>query len=235
MQHPIYEALLPLAEPDRVQDFSRYFQNYPGGYGEGDKFIGVMVPNRRLVAKEYALKWTEEDLATGLVHVCHEVRHTALFAVMRRFGAERARRQYWHDFLKAHSRGLDNWDLVDTCAYKIFGRWAYETGEYGTLESFLASANVWERRIAVVSTLHMINAGQYEQALAYCRIAAIDAPEILQKGIGWVLKSLWQKDQSVAERELEDGYRHGIYSRLVVRIGLEKASKEFRNEFLAMR
>lgn len=39
----------------------------------------------------------------------------------------------------------------------------------------------------------------------------------------------------MAERELEDGYMHGVYSRLVVRIGLEKASKDFRNEFLAMR
>jgi hypothetical protein len=43
MEHPIYNALLPLAEPSRVKDFSRYFQNYPGGYGEGDEFLGVEV------------------------------------------------------------------------------------------------------------------------------------------------------------------------------------------------
>ena len=235
MEHPIYAALLPFAEPHRVKDFSRYFQTYEGGYGEGDLFIGVMVPSRREVAKEWALLWDETILASGLHHPCHEVRHTALFAIMRRFGAERKRRQYWHDFLKMNSAGLDNWDLVDSCAYNIFGRWAYETGNYKTLESFLASSSVWERRIAVVSTLHMINAGRYDEAIAYCRIASQDAPDILQKGIGWVLKSLWQKDRALAENELQDGYLNGQYTRLIVRIGLEKASKDFRNDFLAMR
>lgn len=235
MEHPIYAALLPLAEPNRVKDFSRYFQNYPGGYGEGDVFMGVMVPNRRLVAKEYALQWDEDVLASGLVHECHEVRHTALFALMRRFGAERKRRGHWHDFLRDHFEGINNWDLVDTCAYKIFGRMAFESGDNSTLEAFLASENMWHKRTAVVSTLHMINHGRFDEALAYCQVAAEGAPDILQKGIGWVLKCIWQKDAAVAEAHLEMGYLSGLYSRLVIRIGLEKADKDFRNAFLAMR
>ena len=235
MEHPIYSALMPFTEPNRVKDFSRYFQNYPGGYGEGDVFVGVMVPNRRLVAKEHALKWDEEVLASGLVHFCHEVRHTALFALMRRFGVERKRRDYWHDFLRDHYERMNNWDLVDTCACKIFGRMAFESGDYSTLEGFLASDNIWHKRTAVVSTLHMINHGRFDEALAYCQVAAEGAPDILHKGIGWVLKCIWQKDAAVAEAHLEMGYLSGLYTRLVVRIGLEKADKSFRNAFLAMR
>jgi 3-methyladenine DNA glycosylase AlkD len=233
LDHRIYKALLPFAEPNRIPDFSRYFQNYEGGYGEGDVFIGVMVPLRREVAKEHAFIWTEEELATGLIHPCHEVRHTALFAVMRLFGADKKRRGYWHDFLRTHFEGMNNWDLVDTCAYKIFGRWAYEQDDYSTVEEMLGSSNVWERRTAVVSTLHGITKGRFDEAFAYCVVAAEGAPEILQKGIGWVLKTVWQKNSMLLEAHLSDHYRSGLYSRLIVRIALEKAEKEFRNDFLA--
>jgi hypothetical protein len=80
----------------------------------------------------------------------------------------------------------------------------------------------------------MINHGRFDEALAYCQVAAEGAPDILHKGIGWVLKCIWQKDAAVAEAHLEIGYLSGLYTRLVVRIGLEKADKEFRNKFLAM-
>jgi len=235
MQHPIYDTLIPLAEPEKVNDYSRYFQNYQGGYGEGDMFIGVNVPNRRLVAKNNALKWGPEVLAAGLRHPCHEVRHTALFALMRRFGAERQRRSYWHDFLRDHYEGINNWDLVDTCAYHIFGRMAYERDDYSSLEAFLASDNIWHKRTAVVATLHMIKRGRFDEALAYSQIAAKGAPDILQKGIGWVLKCVWQRDSAVAEAHLEMCYISGLYPRLVVRISLEKTDKDFRKAFLAMR
>jgi hypothetical protein len=64
----------------------RYFQTFEGGYAEGDTFMGVMVPDRQKVAKVYFDQWDERVLRSGLVHPIHEVRHTALFTLMRYYG-----------------------------------------------------------------------------------------------------------------------------------------------------
>ena len=65
--HPIHEALISFAQPDRINDFMRYFQTFEGGYAEGDTFMGVMVPDRQKVAKAYFDQWDERVLRSGLV------------------------------------------------------------------------------------------------------------------------------------------------------------------------
>ncbi|MEY2963849.1 MAG: hypothetical protein RL754_1110 [Bacteroidota bacterium] len=230
--HPIYRALKPLAEPDRIADFSRYFKNYEGGYGEGDRFMGVMVPNRRAVAKESLALWSEDDLRTGLIHPVHDVRHTALFAVVRLYESQKKNRAHWHDFLKVNYSGMDNWDLVDSCAHKVFGRQAVETGREDTLLEFLSSSNTWHQRTALVATLWHQKVGDIQTTLSYCPQVALGAPDILQKGIGWVLKTAWQQRPEEVVEHLDIHYRSGLYTRLIVRITLEKASPTFRKEFL---
>ena len=66
--HPIHEALIPYAQSNRIPDFMRYFQTFEGGYAEGDTFMGVMVPDRQKIAKEYFNQWDERVLRSGLLH-----------------------------------------------------------------------------------------------------------------------------------------------------------------------
>lgn len=232
-QHPIFLALTPFIQPDRVDDFSRYFQTFEGGYAEGDVFVGIMVPHRRLVARSNGFSWKEHTLATGLLHECHEVRHTALFALLRRFESEYDNRVFWHDFLVANFKGINNWDLVDTCAYSLLGRHAMETDDASLLIEFLGDDSVWKKRAAVVATLYFIANGHYEETLAYCPVAAVDAPEILQKAIGWALKKLWEKQPELVEQHLAAHFSEGLYTRRIVRTALEKSTREFRADFIA--
>jgi len=232
-QHPIFLALSPFIQPDRVGDFSRYFQTFEGGYAYGDVFVGIMVPHRRLVARSNVFSWKENVLETGLKHECHEVRHTALFAVIRRYETEPENRQYWHDFLIANYEGINNWDLVDSCAYTIFGKHAIATGDQSVLHEFLVDDSIWKRRTAVVATLQFIAEGEFEETLAFCPIASLNAPEILQKAIGWALKSLWEKERELVLQHLEEHFSEGRYTRLIVRTALEKETRDFRAEFIA--
>ena len=232
-RHPILEALQPYVQPDRVADFARYFQTFEGGYAHGDIFIGVMVPDRRKVAREYALIWSEEVLASGFVHPIHEVRHTAIVAAMFLFTKERKRREHWHTFFTQNVEGINNWDLVDTCAHKVFGRYACEFEDFTTLERMLDSESIWQKRIAIVANLWMLKLGRYDELLAYAPIAAEGAPEILQKAVGWLLKCLWQQQPALAEEHMAVFLQNGTYSKLIVRIGLEKASKAHRADFIA--
>jgi 3-methyladenine DNA glycosylase AlkD len=152
---------------------------------------------------------------------------------MRYYGKERKRRQHWHDVLYSCFGGVNNWDLVDTCAHKIFGQHAFNTGDFSTLEELLESSNVWKKRAAIVAQLWMLKQGRYDELLAYAPVAAEDAPEILQKAIGWLMKCLWQQQPELAEDHMAAYLQEGLYTRLIVRIGLEKAGKDHRNHFLA--
>ena len=57
----------------------KFFQVFPGGYGEGDSFIGVSVPNQRLVAKNFFREINLNELESLLNGAVHEYRLTALF------------------------------------------------------------------------------------------------------------------------------------------------------------
>lgn len=230
--HPIHTALLPFVQHDRIPELMRYFQTFEGGYAEGDSFMGVMVPDRQKVAKECFESWNEQVLRSGLVHPVHEVRHAALFALMRYYGKERKRKQHWHNVLFDCFEGMNNWDLVDSCAHKIFGQQAFKTGDFSTLEALLESPNIWFKRAAIVAQLWMLKQGRYDELLAYGPVAAENAPEILQKAVGWLMKCLWQQEPELAENHMAAYLQEGIYTRLIVRIGLEKANKEHRNQFL---
>lgn len=231
-QHPVIQALGPYIEPDRVEALSRYFQTGPGQYAENDQFIGVSVPNRREVAKALAYKLSETDLASAMHHPVHEVRHVAVFIVLRRFSAERQNRQHWHQFLWDHFEGVNNWDLVDSCAHKIFGRWAYEHQDTAMLEQLLNHSNLWYKRGALVATLYPLSKGDVDWALAYSPVAAPDAPEILQKAIGWVLKVAFEVNPERVLPHLELYAMEGLYTKLILRIALEKATTAFRRSFI---
>ena len=60
---------------------------------------------------------------------------------------------------------------------------------------------------------------------AYAPVAAEDAPEILQKAIGWLMKCLWQQQPELAEDHMAAYLQEGLYTRLIVRIGLERQER----------
>jgi hypothetical protein len=49
----LVKDLHALARKSRSSDLGRFYKTGPGEYGEGDRFIGVIVPDTRLIAKKY--------------------------------------------------------------------------------------------------------------------------------------------------------------------------------------
>ena len=85
--------LRAVASEEKRAVLSRFFKSGPGEYGAGDKFLGVMVPQIRAVAKNHAgaSSATEDAL---LASPWHEARECGLFLMCNRFtradAAERA-------------------------------------------------------------------------------------------------------------------------------------------------
>ena len=80
----VRRQLKTMVNPEKAAFFPRFFKAGPGEYAEGDKFIGVIVPNQRKVAKQFRdLPQTEIDkLLNDPVHEC---RLTGLLILVGQF------------------------------------------------------------------------------------------------------------------------------------------------------
>ncbi|HSD12591.1 MAG TPA: DNA alkylation repair protein, partial [Patescibacteria group bacterium] len=107
------------ADPAKAKLLAGFFKTGKGEYGEGDVFLGLMVPaSRRIVARYAALPFA--DVARLLGSKYHEERLIALLLLVRRFerGGEAEKKRVF-DFYLAHAERANNWDLVDLSAHKI--------------------------------------------------------------------------------------------------------------------
>ena len=121
-----------------------FFKTGPGEYGEGDVFIGLTVPQCRLLAKKYqgiSLKEIEQLLRSTI----HEERLISLLFLLDLFkeGDEQRQKTIYNFYLRS-TRWINNWDLVDLSAEKIVGAYLLKRPKQ-ILRRLAKSKNVWER------------------------------------------------------------------------------------------
>lgn len=148
----IKQALEILAIPEKAEFLPKFFKTGKGEYGEGDLFLGVIVPDQRKVAKEFYNKISLEELSELLSSKIHEHRLTALLMLILKFekSKEKSQQKEIINFYLSHLDYINNWDLVDTSCYKILGRYCFENQEEKLLVDLSNSDKMWEKRIAIV-------------------------------------------------------------------------------------
>ncbi|MEM9366307.1 MAG: DUF1569 domain-containing protein [Planctomycetota bacterium] len=80
----IHASLKARIRPDKAEFMPQFLQAFPGGYGEGDKVMGVMVPDQRAIAKEYR-DLSRSELTKLLRSPWHEVRLTGVYILVDQF------------------------------------------------------------------------------------------------------------------------------------------------------
>ncbi|NTU99270.1 DNA alkylation repair protein, partial [Candidatus Falkowbacteria bacterium] len=158
--------LRQVASPAKAVILSSFFKTGKGQYGEGDLFLGVVVPTQRLIAKKH-INATFGVVESLLQSKYHEERFTGLLILLYQFkkAKDELTRKNIYDFYLGHSSKVNNWDLVDVSCRDIVG--SYLANKKRTVLYNLAkSSNMWERRIAIVSTMHFILQGDCVDALA---------------------------------------------------------------------
>ena len=119
----ITAELQALSQEEKRRILPRFFKTGKGEYGEGDKFLGVTVPNVRVVARKY--KATNLNNVRELMESeWHEVRLCALLIMVECCKkADEATRKVFFDLYLSLTARINNWDLVDLSCPSIIGEY----------------------------------------------------------------------------------------------------------------
>ena len=230
--HDVQTALRDQADPTTAVQATRFFKTGPGQYGEGDKFLGVTVPNVRKIIKIF------HDLPLGeveklLVSDWHEDRLAALLILVWQYPRSTAEAQHAiYEFYLAHTTYINNWDFVDASAEHIVGPYLSDRPEKMEVLKKLAHADlIWERRIAMLATFHYIRQGRADEALDIIDILLHDAHDLIRKATGWMLREIGKRvDRDVLLAYL-DAHAHDM-PRTTLRYAIEHLPPEQKRHYM---
>lgn len=222
-------ALNKLSNSDQAEIYLRFFKTGKGEYGEGDKFLGIKVPVSRKIAKQFkdlSLKEIQQLIFSPI----HEERLVALLILVEQFRkADETKRKIIYDFYLKNSKRVNNWDLVDLSAEKIIGAYLLDKNKR-ILFKLAKSKNLWERRIAIMSTFHFIKSGFYDTTLEISDLLIKDEHDLIHKAVGWMLREIGKRDLKTEEDFLKKHYQK--MPRTMLRYAIEKFPEEKRQAYL---
>ncbi len=209
---------------------ARFFKTGPGEYGEGDRFLGLRVPQVRAVVRETAPTATHADAGELLRSPWHEERLCALLLWVHQFrkGDPRTRREIYDAYL-ASTGWINNWDLVDLSAEHVVGGWLHARSRR-PLYRLARSGCLWERRIAILATFHFVRRGEFDDTLALAELLRNDEHDLMHKAVGWLLREVGKRDQAAEETFLRRYCRQ--LPRTMLRYAIERFPKPLRRRYL---
>ncbi len=225
----IREKLQAMADPAQAVNLSRFFKAGPGQYGEGDRFIGVRVPQLRQLVRVF-IGCPINEIKVLLKSPVHEERQLALLLLVRRFqlGGDREREAIYRLYL-ASTRYINNWDLVDSSAEHIVGAWLLGR-THEPLYALAESPLLWERRIAMLATFHFIKRGALKDSLSVAERLLNDEHDLIHKAVGWMLREVGKRDSALEEAFLKRHYRN--MPRTMLRYAIERFPERKRQAYL---
>lgn len=218
-----------VSSPKKAKASAWFFKTGPGQYGEGDVFVGVTVPEQRVIARKYkdlelpAIK----KLLLGNVH---EERLVALFILVSQYksGTDVQKKEVYDFYMKNKSR-VNNWDLVDSSAPYIVGDYLLNRDK-SILYDLAKSDNLWGRRIAIVSTLRFIAAGKFADTLKLCEVLNNVQHDLIHKACGWMLREVGKRNIRVLENYLDKNSK--TMPRTALRYAIERMEPEKRYYYM---
>ncbi len=226
------------ADPDLAAHHQRFFKAFPGGYGEGDHFLGLKVPQLRAIAGTHAKRVELPDVAALLASPWHELRFIGLVLLVKR--AESALRRAGGEIQDADyaacvrlylskADAVNNWDLVDLSAPPLLGP-RVQAGEREPLEAFMYSGHLWRERMAVLSTLYCVRRGNLAPALHLAEFFLPHKHDLMHKACGWLLREAGKKEETALSAFLDAHCKK--MPRTMLRYALERLSPEQRAHYM---
>lgn len=214
---------------ERAEAAAWYFKTGEGQYGHGDVFIGVTVPEQRKIARDFG-ELSLDELDKLLKNKIHECRLTALFILVGKYkSADKKMHDKIAKFYLNHKQYINNWDLVDSSACHILGKNLVDKNRR-VLYKLVKSKNIWDRRIAIISTHSFIRRDDFIDAFAIATLLLKDKHDLIHKAVGWTLREVGKR----SSKKLEDFLKLNASQmpRTMLRYAIERLSPAQRQFYL---
>ncbi|MEK7447710.1 MAG: DNA alkylation repair protein [Patescibacteria group bacterium] len=213
------------ADPERAVNSQRFFKTGKGDYGEGDVFIGIRVPDIRKVAKKYK-ELSVPEISELVSSPIHDERTCALIIMTLRYPGDK---DIFYKLYLDNTQYINNWDLVDVTCPRIVGDYLLDK-PHDVLYKLANSNDLWEKRIAIISTLMFIRAGEYDDTLKLSEILLTDSHDLIHKAVGWALREVGNKSKETETDFLKKHYK--TMPRTMLRYAIEKFPEPERKKYL---
>lgn len=227
----IIQELRKFSSAEKAAFLQGFFKAFPSGYGEGDQFLGVIVPEQRKIAKAGFQDISLDEISELLQNPYHEVRLTALMMLVYRFEKlkSESERKEIVDFYINHLQFINNWDLVDSSCYQILGAF-YHQKDKSLFYELADSGKLWSQRVAMISSLYWIKKDDFSDALNLVEKLKHHPHDLMHKAVGWMLREIGKRDFECELQFLKIHYQ--TMPRTALRYAIEKFPDELRQDFL---
>ena len=228
----ILSELFSVGTPEKAAHLQKFFKTGPGQYGEGDVFIGVVVPHTRSIAKAN-LQTPLAEIRKLLKSKYHEARLCALLILTERFkkAPEKERKEIFTFYLK-NTTCVNNWDLVDLSCPTVVGEYLLDKNR-DILYKLAESECLWEQRISIVSTYAFIRENDFYDTLELSKKLFTHKHDLMHKAVGWMLREAGKRDRKTLTDFLEE-YATKM-PRTTLRYAIEHYPEPERQYFLKMK
>ena len=193
-------------------------------------FLGIRVPEQRKIAKKHR-DLPLEEVAVLVRSEFHEERLTGLLILTYRYPKSTPeQKEALFSFYVAHVPWINNWDLVDVTAPNIVGAWLQDRSR-DLLYQWAESENLWERRLAILSTLHFIRQDDFEDTMKLAQMLLSDTHDLIHKAVGWMLREAGKRSQNVLESFLDEYCER--MPRTMLRYAIERLQEPQRQAYLS--
>jgi len=118
---------------------------------------------------------------------------------------------------------------VDSSAGYIVGAYLADKDKQ-PIYRMAESINLWELRIAIMSTFPMIRTNDFTATLTVSHLLLNDEKDLIHKAVGWMLREIGKRDLPVEEGFLKAHYRD--MPRTMLRYAIEKFHEKDRKRCL---
>jgi 3-methyladenine DNA glycosylase AlkD len=221
------------SNPSQAILLQGFFKTGLGEYGAGDRFLGLKVPQTRLIANKYAKTLSIADLEDLLQNKWHEVRQTALFVMVAQYqkGDKNTQQRLYDLYIKNIGKGINNWDLVDVTCPRIVGVHLLNKNREPLYK--LAKGGLWQKRVSIISTFWFLRQGDPGDTYKLAEQLVYEQHDLLQKAVGWSLREMGKLDDQLLCQFL-DKYATTM-PRTALRYALEKFPSGKKQHYMGLK